>query len=33
MDIKLAIALSALIFGVYHMNYVQGVLRAFSSAA
>ena len=25
MDIKLAIALSALIFGVYHMNYVQGV--------
>ena len=25
MDLKLAIALSALIFGVYHMNYVQGV--------
>ena len=25
MDIKLAIALSALIFGVYHVNYVQGV--------
>ena len=25
MDIKLAIALSALIYGVYHMNYVQGV--------
>mgnify|MGYP002558986971 CR=1 FL=1 len=25
MDIKLAIVLSALIFGVYHMNYVQGV--------
>lgn len=25
MDIKLAIALSALIFGVYHMNYVQGI--------
>ena len=25
MDLKLAIALSALIFGVYHMNYVQGI--------
>lgn len=32
MDIKLAIALSALIFGVYHMNYVQGIY-GFSLAA
>ena len=25
LNLRLAIALSALIFGVYHMNYVQGV--------
>lgn len=29
MDLKQAIALSALIFGVYHMNYVQGIYGFF----